>query len=60
MQRDPNIEAAPGVLMAKHLEYFKTEIQVCLPENVDERILAGNQSAYQIVGAAGSCCRNQI
>lgn len=60
MQRDPNIKAAPGVFMAKHLEYLKMEIQVCTPDSVDERILAGNQSAYQIEGAAGSCCRNQI
>lgn len=29
MQRDPNIKAAPGVFTAKHLEYFKMEIQVC-------------------------------
>lgn len=56
MQRHPNIKAAPSVFMAKHLEYFKMEIQVCTLENVDERILAGNQSAYQIDGAAGSCC----
>lgn len=42
--------------MAKHLEYFKMKIQVFPLENVDERILAGNQSAYQIDGAAGSCC----
>lgn len=28
MERDPNIKAAPGVFMAKHLEYFKMEIQV--------------------------------
>lgn len=60
MQRDPNIKAAPSVFMAKHLEYFRMEIQGCPLENVDERILAGNQSAYQIDGAAGSCCRNQI
>lgn len=56
IQGQPNIKAAPCVFMAKHLEYFKMEIQVCPLENVDERILAGNQSAYQIDGAAGSCC----
>lgn len=28
MERDPNIKAAPVVFMAKHLEYFKMEIQV--------------------------------
>lgn len=61
MERDPNIKAAPGEFMAKHLEYFKMEIQVSPLQNVDERILAGNQSAYQIDVAAGSCCcRNQI
>lgn len=60
MQRDPNITAVLGGFIAKHLEYFKMEIEVSPPENVDERIRAGNQSAHQIDGAAGSCCRNQI
>lgn len=60
MQRDPHIKAAPGVFMSKHLEYFKIEIQVCPPANVDERILAENRSACQIVGMFGSCCWNQI
>lgn len=60
MQRDPDITAAPGGFIAKHLEFFKMEIEVSPPENVDERIRAGNQSAHHIDAAAGSCCGTQI
>ena len=47
-----------GLFIAKHLKYFKMEIEFTPLGIFDERILAGNQSAYQIDGVAGSCYRS--
>lgn len=47
-----------GLFIAKHLRNFKMEIEFSPLEIFDERILAGNRSAYQIDGVAGSCYRS--
>lgn len=46
-----------GLFIAKHLEYFENEIEFSPLEIFDERILAGNQSAYQIDSVADICYR---
>lgn len=47
-----------GLFIAKHLKCFKMEIEFTPLEIFDERILAGNRSAYQIDSVAGSCYRS--
>lgn len=56
-ERTPTLQWHLSEVIAKHLTYFKMEIEVTPLETFDENVYAGYRHAYQIKDVDGSCCR---